>query len=123
MAFDDKGREIPDKTPLEMPLGLKKPESMEDMIRRYVRVEASKVARHEGMETFEEADDFDMEDEDDLEDPYSVYYVNEQEMKPENLSGETPESLDGIPAVEAGPESPQPQHQEEVKPDQAPQEQ
>lgn len=102
MRHDEKGREIPDPRPMEMPLGLRKPESMEEMIRRFVRVEASRIAQKEGMETFEEADDFEVED-DDFSDAPTQYMVPE-------VGPEGPESLDGV--VQAKPdqvESPEPE--------------
>lgn len=92
MAHDERGREIPDPTPLEMPLGMRKPESMEDMIRRFVRQEASRVAQAEGMESFEEADDFEVED-DDLSDAPTQYMVPE-------VGPDGPESLDGIKSLD-----------------------
>lgn len=94
MRHDEKGREIPDPRPMEMPLGMRKPESMEDMIRRYVRVEASRIAQQEGMESFEEADDFDVED-DDLSDAPTQYMVPE-------VGPDGPETLDGV--VQAKPD-------------------
>jgi hypothetical protein len=95
MAHDEQGREIPDQTPLEAPFAVRKPESIEDMIRRFVRTEASRIAEKEGYESFEEADDFSEDPDDEVEDPYSQYYVHETEMAP--LDSETPESLDGSP--------------------------
>lgn len=97
MRHDEKGREIPDPRPMEMPLGMRKPESMEDMIRRYVRVEASRIAQQEGMESFEEADDFDVED-DDLSDAPTQYMVPE-------VGPDGPETLDGVVQAKSGSES------------------
>lgn len=97
MRHDEKGREIPDPRPMEMPVGLRKPESMEDMIRRFVRVEASRIAQNEGMETFEEADDFEVED-DDFSDAPTQYMVPE-------VGPEGPETLDGVVQGKPGSES------------------
>lgn len=97
MRHDEKGREIPDPRPMEMPLGMRKPESMEDMIRRYVRVEASRIAQQEGMESFEEADDFEVED-DDLSDAPTQYMVPE-------VGPEGPETLDGVVQAKPAPET------------------
>lgn len=96
MAHDQKGREIPDPRPMEMPLGMSKPESMEDMIRRFVRQEASRAASAEGMETFEEADDFDIDD--DEPDAYPTQY-----MVPE-VGPDGPETLDGLGQAKPDPE-------------------
>lgn len=53
--------EIPDNTPVELPLGYEHPESLENMIKRMVRIH-SQIASESGAETLEEADDFDEED-------------------------------------------------------------
>lgn len=59
--FDDKGREIPDPTPVQVPLGFHKPEPLEKTIARMMRA-ANEEAMRQGAETFEEADDFDIPD-------------------------------------------------------------
>lgn len=62
--FDSLGREIPDPTPVEVPLRvLQAFESLQDQIRRTIRMEMSRAAGEAGQETFEEADDFDVDDE------------------------------------------------------------
>lgn len=61
--YDRFHREIPDKTPVAMPLGYERPEPLESMIARMIRVESVK-AQKEGKETFEESDDFDCDDDD-----------------------------------------------------------
>lgn len=64
MKFDDQGREIPDPTPVEVPFAARRPESLQDMIRRLVRTDVSKAAEQVGAETFEEANDFEVGDDD-----------------------------------------------------------
>lgn len=66
MKFDDQGREIPDPTPMELPTGFRAPESLESMIARMVRTRISDLADREGMETFDEANDFELDDDDEL---------------------------------------------------------
>lgn len=68
---DDGRREIPDPVPVSLPLGFREPEPLADLIRRLVRNEVSQAASREGEETFEEADDFDVSDDDEA--PLSVY--------------------------------------------------
>lgn len=63
---DELGREINDPAPMELPFGTRKPETLTDMIRRMIRVDVSAAASDAGGETFEEANDFDV-DEDDAE--------------------------------------------------------
>lgn len=60
---DELGRELPDDTPLELPVGAKRPESMAEMIQRMVRTQLSQHAVSQGMESIDEANDFDVEEE------------------------------------------------------------
>lgn len=60
MQFDERGREIPDPTPISRPVGFRPPPTLQDQIRAYVRNELSAQAASQGHETFEEADDFDV---------------------------------------------------------------
>lgn len=69
MKFDQAGRELPDPRPLEVPAGYKKPESLTEKIRRMVRTDVSEWASQRGAETFEEANDFEIEEDDALEHP------------------------------------------------------
>lgn len=64
MRFDDQGRELPDPTPLEIPAGMRRPESLEDQVRRLVRTHMSRQAVAEGNESFEEANDFEIPEDD-----------------------------------------------------------
>jgi len=66
MKYDEKGRELPDDTPVSVPVGFKRPESIHEMIRRYVRSEQfAQKAQQAGVDTEEEANDFDIDDEED----------------------------------------------------------
>lgn len=61
------GAEIPDPTPMEPPINYVKQPSLASQIRDMVRSEALRqAAEAQGYETFEEADDFEIEDEPDL---------------------------------------------------------
>lgn len=100
MALNARGHEVPDPTPVEVSTTLRKPESMEDMIRRFVRVEGSRVAANNDQESFEEANDFepDEQDEDRMETVYTV-----PEMIPELNPDGFVEKLDGNPETEGEP--------------------
>lgn len=69
--LDEQGREIPDPKPVAIPAGFRVPESLEARIARLIRKDISDKAAMQGMETFEEAEDFDIED--DMFDPSSPY--------------------------------------------------
>ena len=81
------GREYPDQTPVEIPAGYGQPLSLRDEMRRFIREEMSNQALVDGHETFEESDDFDIDDEDDYESPYTMQDM--QEIEPiEELEAE-----------------------------------
>lgn len=66
-VFDSQGREIPDPTPVEIPADCEQPETLESMMMRMINV-ASRRASQDGMESIDEANDFDVEDEENFED-------------------------------------------------------
>lgn len=72
--YNDKGEEIPDDTPVEMPLGFTRPLTIEERIARAIRGHISQMAADEGFETFEEANDFTEEGEDEM--PVSEHELN-----------------------------------------------
>lgn len=75
MAHNEKGEEILDQTPAAIPLHLKRPMTLNERIAQLTRQELSQVARDNGLETFDEADDFDTEDEENP-DPHSPWEEN-----------------------------------------------
>lgn len=77
MKYDIRGREIPDDTPVEMPIGYKRPPSLVEVIQRLIKTEVSRQAVEDGEESFEEADDFDCGDDDPL--PASMHELSDLE--------------------------------------------
>ena len=71
MALDENGWEIPDPTPVSVPSGFKRPETLAEQVQRLVRTSISRQAAEQGDETFEESEDFDLPD--DPEDPSTPY--------------------------------------------------
>lgn len=69
--LDKDGNEVPDPTPVSIPAGFKVPESLSDQIRRLIRTSLSQQADDQGMETFDESEDFEIDD--DMFDPSSPY--------------------------------------------------
>lgn len=70
-----RGKEIVDSTPIQPPLGYKKQESLHEQIRRMVVSEQLRLAAEQaGMETFEEADDFDVGDDLDPTSPFEEVF-------------------------------------------------
>lgn len=82
MKFDERGRELPDPTPLEVPLNWKRPPSMQELIKQHIRSEMSRQAADTGMETFEEADDFDVDEDPDPLSQYELREMAEERPKP-----------------------------------------
>lgn len=84
--YDEFGREVPDTTPVEMPLGFKRPKPLQQIVREMIQREFSEQADAEGKETFDEANDFDVEDDDlppsphELLDDEHEFRLAEQEM-------------------------------------------
>jgi len=65
MALNDKGHEVLDPTPMALPIGATRPESLQDQIARMVRSQFMLQRQAEGFESPDEADDFDVEDDED----------------------------------------------------------
>lgn len=78
LGFDSLGREIPDPTPLELSPGQARPETIQEMMQRLIRTHLSQAAQDAGEESFEEANDFDIEDED-FDDVLTTYEEMGQE--------------------------------------------
>lgn len=66
MRFNERGEELPDPTPVEIPAGCQRPETLNEQIARLVRTQMSVLAGQRGLETFEESFDFDVDDDDEL---------------------------------------------------------
>lgn len=81
--------EDPDPRPFAPTVGVRPKETLEERMRRMIRDEMSYVAEQQGMETFEESDDFDVDDE---HDPASMYEIPwEPVFEPRNPAPPRPE--------------------------------
>lgn len=74
-SLDDNGMEIPDQTPAAIPLKFKRAENMLEQVQRFVRQELSAQADAAGFESFDEADDFYVED--DIYPPRTRYELDD----------------------------------------------
>lgn len=111
--FDHRGFEIPDNTPVEIPLDFSRALTMEERIMNAVQQEMSRLAEQQGFETIEESEDFDIGDEDDY--PFASEYEfdeMDEEMTQEEfdaLSAGAEEQAEGAadppanPPVESSP--------------------
>lgn len=74
-TFDSEGREVLDDTPVAIPVGFKRPPTLQEQIARAVRSEHFKnLMEAADMETFEEADDFDVGEDFDPMTPYEMEF-------------------------------------------------
>lgn len=64
-GYNDRGEEIPDPRPVELPVGFRPPKSLHDTMRDLLRNEEFRRSLEaKDMESFEEADDFEPDDPD-----------------------------------------------------------
>lgn len=114
-SFDQFGREVPDQTPVEVPLDFRRPLSLQEEIRRFVRGELSMRAVDESLESFEEADDFEVDDDEgDFVSPYEMTEMAEEPAfrdasdltKPEPPPKDTVEPAKPADAPPAGASAP-----------------
>lgn len=102
MALNKRGHEVLDSTPVALPVGFKRPLSLNEQIRRLVKNELSNRAAAVGAESFEEADDFDCEDDFDPKSPYEEVFDPGEKPGDANLAVE--ETLLGKAKVAEQPE-------------------
>lgn len=68
-----------DATPVAIPMKFKRPETLAEQVRNVLRGEMSRYAENQGFESFEEADDFDVEDEYNPRSPHEMEIDQELE--------------------------------------------
>lgn len=82
----DPGLEYLDPTPVAIPVGAQRPESLAQTMRRLIVNELSANAARVGLETFEESIDFDIDEADELD--HSTMYEQAALMHEELLEGQ-----------------------------------
>lgn len=80
--LNERGREVLDDTPVALPAKFKR-QSWIDNMREFVRQELSRQAEGIEMESFEEADDFDVDDDPEIKSPYEISADQEFYLPPE----------------------------------------
>lgn len=97
MQYNELGQEMPDPTPIAVPAHFKRPPSLQEQIKSLIRNELSQRASEADEESFEEADDFELDDDADL--PHSMHEISEMQdempreaytIKPEPQAPKTP---------------------------------
>lgn len=72
--LDADGRETLDPRPKEIPAGFKRPESLAETVQRLTRGAIARHASEQGYESFEEAEDFEVDDDIDPLTPYEAEF-------------------------------------------------
>lgn len=79
--YNEHGEELPDATPIEVPLGFKKPPTLHEQIAMFVRSEEwRRQAEAHGVENFEQANDFEVGDAE-FDDIPTVHEMQEEFLK------------------------------------------
>lgn len=73
-ALDENGHEVPDPRPMSIPSGFKRPESLAEQVQRLVARGISDYAAARGGESWEEANDFEVDDDFDPSTPYEEFF-------------------------------------------------
>lgn len=102
------GKEYPSPVKLSVNVG-DKPLSLRDQIRRILRTELSKQMQEQGAESFEEANDLDIEDDSEPISPYEFVDM-EPEIPIENTVSKVEETAGSEGVTEESPEEPQPEN-------------
>ena len=72
--LDPSGGEVLDPRPMEIPAGFRKPESLAETVQRLTRGAIARHAAEQGFESFEESEDFDVDDDFDPSTPYEAEF-------------------------------------------------
>lgn len=111
-ALNSKGQEIPDQRNLFIP-GLREPESIQEQIKRILRLEIAKQAKLAEFEDMDEAEDFDVDDDFDSKLPDSRYELLDDDdpapppRKVKKPGKEAPTKPEPAPNPDAAPPPPQ----------------
>lgn len=96
--YNSRGEEIPDPRPMALPVDFKPPIPLDEQIRQLIKNNQIQGQLHaEGVETFEEADDFEVDDDPDPTSPYEENFDNphiitrNEEIRAGLVSDRTPE--------------------------------
>lgn len=92
-AIDWRGMELGDPVPVEVPAHMKQAPALDALVQQFVRNEMSRLAAEQEFETFEEADDFEIED-----DPVDQLTPYEKVFEPPKV---TAPSSKGVPPAAA----------------------
>lgn len=112
--LDERGHEIPDPTPMALKVGMTRPATLQEQIQRLIKTTLSQQAEAQNMESFIEANDFDVTDDFETNEPMTKYNMMEEEFLeiPEKIENQLPLPLspddgdDGSAGAEEAGENP-----------------
>lgn len=89
--YDENGQFVGDPTPIEVPVGFKRPPTIHEQIKMFIRREMSQTAAQQGLETFDEMNDFGNDEDDDIlpTSPHEFSEAQEEYLKEALRHGET----------------------------------
>lgn len=73
-SYNEKGEEVLDPTPIKIPAIMRPAMTLNERILMLTRQELSRAAQAGGMDSFEEADDFEIDDDIPLESPWEEHF-------------------------------------------------
>lgn len=97
--------EMLDDTPVAIPMKFRRVQTQAEKMREIIRQEMSRAAENSGMETWEEADDFSIDDEYDPTSPYELSIDQELNGVPDPDEG-SPQGEESPPREGSGENSP-----------------
>lgn len=101
-ALDDNGKELLNPEQVEVPVEMTIPEPLQERIKRILQTELSAQAAAQDMETFDEANDFDIDEDPDPVSHYELTEMVEEEPAPQATKGSGAAAPDQ-PAIAEGP--------------------
>lgn len=98
MRHNEKGEEVLDPTPIEIPLEIKKGQSLDQKLSELLRYQLDALAQQQGQETAEEALDLDPDEDDDILTPYERQGLVQEMVDEEPATGNDDDSAVEQPA-------------------------
>lgn len=98
--LDENGREMLNPIPVNLGVNMERPLTLQEQIQRVLKSNLSLQAQEQGMETFEESNDFEIDDEDPdpIQSPYELQeeYLDQQVLsyppEPEKVEPDVPDA-------------------------------
>lgn len=107
--LNDEGKELLNPEPVVLNTGINKPLTLQEQIKRIIKTQVATDAHLQGAESFEEADDFDVDDGFETEVNSSKYELVEEEFIPDQSAHHADAEPQDEPEVQEPPPEPPPE--------------